>query len=117
MARQLAIKSLKLTQVVAENNNLRHKIEELKAKLSTTTPPPSATPAPPASQPMAPPPPRRLTTKELHLQDIIKHKNIKLEEANFDLVSQTALPHRDLPEGPVIFEIPRLIIPKRRAHG
>ncbi|KAL4431293.1 hypothetical protein ABPG75_006549 [Micractinium tetrahymenae] len=101
---------------------------------------------------MAPPPPRRLTTKELHLQDIIKHKNIKLEEANFDLESQTAfhtralqyahhaaltkalqtramhpgsrylalrptLPHRDLPEGPVIFEIPRLIIPKRRARG
>lgn len=128
MARKLAIKSLKLTQVVDENSKFRKEIEELKAKLAT-----QPQPAPAAASPH---PSRR----ERQLEQALTKTRIQLQEANHDLRAQNyfdnrarhyayhaaltkalktramhtgsrylalrpTLPYRDYPEGDVIYSL------------
>lgn len=134
LTRQLAVKSLRLSQVVDENNKFRRQIEKLESNLTQA--------APPAAPRAAP------TIREQELEAALTNIEIQLEETSFELEAQgyfdnrarhyaytsaltkalktrpmhqgsrylalrPTLPYRDLPEGPVIFSIPRFTIPKR----
>lgn len=134
LTRQLALKTIRLRQVVDENNKFRQEIEGLKSKLATLTA---------AAPPPAPPP-----MQHDHIAALTK-MDIQLEEATYELEAQNYFDNRarhyaynsalhkalktrpmhqgsrylalratlpylgDLPEGPVIYSIPRLMIPKR----
>lgn len=142
----MAIKSVKLTQVVDENTKFRKRIQELETKLAATAPLLAPAPAPPTTPPpMAPP--AALTQREQELKAALTKMEIDLEKAKYDLRAQNyfdnrarhyayyaalsralktramhegsrylalrpTLPYRDLPEGPVIYAIPRTIVTK-----
>lgn len=95
LTRKLAVKSVKLAQVVEENNSFRTKIEELEAQLAATAltaaAPATAAPAAAAAPTTTAPAP---STRVAKLQSTLRKRNIQLEEAKYELEAQNYFDNR-----------------------